>query len=331
MFVENTGTHMLDSGGAYGRQWQRNQKACGEREPMEWLASQPEARITDHDCRDNRYKYIGVTVSTYHFLESCTSPDVDLTEAFRKWCESEDEYMNSASAIDRWVSEGCPMTHDDAACPDCGGNGEVENDDYDDDDPDSPEVVDCSTCDGTGECTAFAPKWDPDEIDTPWGGRDGEGPVLGNTYNDENCLSQDFMFCGWCVDGTEYVAISIHGGCDARGGYTDFMVFEVTEEYGWSDYARCGLYATCLSNDNDPHDTMSWHSDDGGNNYYPNNDEPQLEDLPWISGAEWMHSENVNEDGTIRDCVILLRSKDYAYRVLLAYDGELYELEGCRF
>jgi len=33
MFLENTGTHMLDSGGAYGRHWERNQTRDFDREP----------------------------------------------------------------------------------------------------------------------------------------------------------------------------------------------------------------------------------------------------------------------------------------------------------
>jgi hypothetical protein len=40
MFTENTGRHMLDSGGAYGRNWERNQNKAVEDfidQPSAWL------------------------------------------------------------------------------------------------------------------------------------------------------------------------------------------------------------------------------------------------------------------------------------------------------
>ncbi len=40
-------------------------------------------------------------------------------------------------------------------------------------------------------------------------------------------LSQVLLFC-WVDDlyDNEHVALSIHGGCDVRGGYTDFKIFD---------------------------------------------------------------------------------------------------------
>lgn len=57
MLRENTGRHFLDSGGAYGRNWERNQTAD--------FAAEPEAslRITG-----GRYPSIDVTLSVYHFM-----------------------------------------------------------------------------------------------------------------------------------------------------------------------------------------------------------------------------------------------------------------------
>jgi len=80
----------------------------------------------------------------------------------------------------------------------------------------------------------------------------------GYTYNYENNLSQDFVFHQWSVGSEEYVAIQIHNGADARGGFTAPRVFkpngntEGNTEYGWLDFRNasmhcdkegCGCYA----------------------------------------------------------------------------------------
>lgn len=324
MFVENTGTHFLDSGGAYGRAWQRNQQAMGERTPLEWLASVPQAQITDHQVQGN-YKWIGVTINTYHFLEKCLSYDETLTEAFKAWCAKEDEYANHAGVIEAFVKAGCPAADVETDCHECDGACTFEGDDG--------EEIDCERCKGVGRVKDYAPLHS-EGIDTPWGGQDGDGPVVGNTYNDENCLSQDFMYCAWAHNHTEYVAISIHGGCDARGGYTDFRIFEVTEEYGWSDYRRCSLYTKDITKTNSLH-YMSWYSDDGGNHYYPSNDEPCLEDLPWIDARDFSCTDHRvkkgKRKGQLMNCVLLTHDKHYIYRAYLAWEGELYELEAGLF
>ena len=55
MLVENTGTHMLDSGGAYGRSWQRN----AGKTVQDFLA-EPEATCDGW----------GVTLSVFHYLSN---------------------------------------------------------------------------------------------------------------------------------------------------------------------------------------------------------------------------------------------------------------------
>ena len=77
-----------------------------------------------------------------------------------------------------------------------------------------------------------------------------QGEFVGwtNTYNHDNSLSQDLQF-RW-VDITDHpefpdtslLFLSIHNGCDARGGYTDFKIFEGDpwEFFDWDDFtAHC--------------------------------------------------------------------------------------------
>lgn len=59
MLVENTGRHPLDSGGAYGRSWERNQGRT-----IEDFEAEPEERFVYH----KNGNYLERTVSVYHFL-----------------------------------------------------------------------------------------------------------------------------------------------------------------------------------------------------------------------------------------------------------------------
>lgn len=78
------------------------------------------------------------------------------------------------------------------------------------------------------------------------GGIYGEGkPVSVNTYNGEDLLSQVLQFTYFVIDRQSYVALSIHGGADVRGGYTDARIFEVSgEETSIFDNARATIYCT---------------------------------------------------------------------------------------
>lgn len=52
-----------------------------------------------------------------------------------------------------------------------------------------------------------------------------EGTEISNSYNSEDFLSQVYMSIFFEYDDDVYVAISIHNGCDVRGGYTDTHIF----------------------------------------------------------------------------------------------------------
>ncbi len=83
MLGENTGIHMLDSGGASGRHWQQNQGRDFDAEPeatMEiWMPHREGAKGS-----------WSVTVNVYHFLKERLEYDPERTEALRKFGESDD-------------------------------------------------------------------------------------------------------------------------------------------------------------------------------------------------------------------------------------------------
>ena len=97
MLVENTGRHPLDSGGAYGRHWERNQ--CMTIEDFE---AEPEERFVYH----KNGNYLERTVSVYHFLSQLETDWI--CEEFnnmpcRNWDANADVYGVSSEQWD-WLN-----------------------------------------------------------------------------------------------------------------------------------------------------------------------------------------------------------------------------------
>lgn len=90
MMKENTGRHFLDSGGTSGRAWQRNQA----RE----FASEPES-VLKWD-----YDYISVVHNLYHWLVSRLEYSEELTAAFDKFSE-EQENTHYLEDMEAWAAE----------------------------------------------------------------------------------------------------------------------------------------------------------------------------------------------------------------------------------
>ena len=166
MLIENTGTHFLDSGGAYGRAWERNQGKTiedFEREPREqWVYHK-------------RGNYLQRTVSVFHYLSRLETDWI---------CD----YFN------------------EMGCPD----------------------------------------WDAEEVygvsKTQWDWLKSKCEVIiestFNTYNGDSDLSQILQGSWLEINDEQYLLLQIHGGCDARGGYTDAKLFKPREEYYIHEYLR---------------------------------------------------------------------------------------------
>jgi len=58
-----------------------------------------------------------------------------------------------------------------------------------------------------------------------------------NTYNWENLLDSTLQGETFTLEGEYgpeyYVMLQYHGGCDIRGGYTDYVVYETCEDQCW--------------------------------------------------------------------------------------------------
>jgi len=85
MLQENTGKSFLDSGGAYGRHWQRNQNADFETQP---------SGCAEFYSRNDELDIV-TSVSVFHFLRDRLEYNPQLDQRYREWCEEngEDPYQ----------------------------------------------------------------------------------------------------------------------------------------------------------------------------------------------------------------------------------------------
>ena len=180
MLTENTGSHMLDSGGAYGRNWERNQAKTIEDFDNELEATIDKSEWTDKDGKvHTEYER---TVSVFHYLS------------------------------------------------------ELESD---------------HLCDKFNELNTNCKDWDGDFA---WGVSQKGADFLEligmeskhefNTYNGDSDLSQ-ILQGSWLedADGDTYLLLQIHGGCDARGGYTDAKLFKPQDEGLIHSYLQEYIYS----------------------------------------------------------------------------------------
>lgn len=92
MFTENTGRHMLDSGGAYGRHWERNQGRQFDNEP--------------HAVISLRWGYIDVTYNTYQWLAERVEYDHEMQQEFLAFAnQPENEHTGWLELMERFVTE----------------------------------------------------------------------------------------------------------------------------------------------------------------------------------------------------------------------------------
>jgi hypothetical protein len=259
MLVENTGVHMLDSGGAAGRAWQRNQKAVGDMSPAEFFESQPVAwwgwpTVYPHSnfregksILDQRAE-LWTTVSVYHFLTNMVTFNEDIDKAFTEFAElpenKEEYWMGLMEAFPQWYAER-------QAKIDLADHVNMCDDDCEDD----------------WHSFYDAPRG-------PFGGSEGHY-LFDYSYNHENNLSQDIQYIVWRWRDENYALIQIHNGADARGGLTAPRAFDVFEGE-FLDYSRaaCGC-DNCHTN---------WYTDGGYGGWQNDDGLPSLSDIPAVEG-----------------------------------------------
>lgn len=90
MLTENTGRHMLDSGGAYGRNWERNQGRDFDSEPATVLEFGPDGPEMTHNV--------------YHWLLGRVEYDDKLDKKFHRFAARDDQQDESWLAnVENWL------------------------------------------------------------------------------------------------------------------------------------------------------------------------------------------------------------------------------------
>lgn len=93
MLTENTGTHMLDSGGDDGRMWQRNQNKS-----LQQFQAEPFCKIDS--------KYGDSSISLFHYMNQYLDFDEELTKHFEHFALDFDELPYRA-IIEEWLDVLC--------------------------------------------------------------------------------------------------------------------------------------------------------------------------------------------------------------------------------
>tara|TARA_R110001583_G_scaffold124241_1_gene275688 strand:+ start:596 stop:1231 length:636 start_codon:yes stop_codon:yes gene_type:complete len=174
MLTENTGSHMLDSGGAYGRNWSRNQAKTIEDFNNEQPQAIEKSEWTDKDG-ETHTKYER-TVSVFHYLS-----ELELDHL----CE---EFNQKNTDCKDWEGDSC-----------CGVSQA------------GADFLELIGCDVISKLMKSKCQF--------------------NTYNGDSDLSQILQGAWLDMDGEMYLLLQIHGGCDARGGYTDAKLFKVQDDW----------------------------------------------------------------------------------------------------
>jgi hypothetical protein len=155
MLTENTGSHLLDSGGAYGRNHERNAKKT-----IQDFINEPE------ESYEFNRGYVYRTLSVFHYLSGLELDDICV------------KFNQKNSKEDNW---------------------DADADVY-----------------GVGEKTW---QWLTNNNDV-------KVEQTFNTYNGDSDLSQILQGSYLTINEDTYYLLQVHGGCDARGGYTDAKLFK---------------------------------------------------------------------------------------------------------
>ena len=247
MMRENCGTHMLDSGGAYGRHWQRNRLTQFEKSP--------EASATFR-MRSTGEMDTSFSVSTYHFLTRALDYDEEGNEVLEKLKRASRICKNDKFG-ELW---GLQLMDAFPAFMAKYKNRET--------------WLEARREDGRQGRENYVPT-----------GIYGDGePMIVNTYNDNCAVDQTLQFLYFEMEGGDYVVLQIHGGADVRGGYSEPRVFTTSSELSIFDFAKGTIY--CDENWREGKKSRymypstcgaSWSTDDGGYHFYPNDGNTELD------------------------------------------------------
>ena len=267
MFCENTGSHFLDSGGAYGRGYD----SANAIKHLDWMEQKSAVAVVDQYSRDGSYNFY-VSKNAYLFLCDKLEYDLEMDQRFHKWSNSQDTF--------RFVY------YDKIKIPSIGNNKvkeqTISKQRIEKFKPKEENYYNCMT------------KWKDWLSQMDFFVNDYEDLNGYNTYSSgESCLNKTLQWEMFAIHSGEYeghyIILQIHNGCDVRGGYSTPHVFKFDEDEFWcylSDLtARCPNFGKIeaeipgvqMNLDGKPSldpnidlKHVDCYSDDGGSHWYGN-------------------------------------------------------------
>jgi hypothetical protein len=244
MLRENTGSHFLDSGGAYGRHHQRNQSIS----PEMFKGREP-ASLTF------RWDYPEIGLDLFHFLAENLEHDASVDKILRIIEAARDTY--GLETIETFYEILRETADADGSIGGIYGEGE-------------PMTVNTYNGEDLLSQTIQYGYASIDNVEFPLIAlarivRETEPASIARDYYRElraEADGDDHVR----IDGI-FVFLQIHGGCDVRGGYTDVRAFQENgcTELGILDNAKASIFDTSIDNfygaDGNP--PAYWYSDDG--------------------------------------------------------------------
>jgi len=197
MLLENTGKHFLDSGGAYGRHWERNNEAY--KTDSACFLKQPTYELVLDRWKDKegkQFQHLSVVANLFPWLSERLEFCPELQTKLEAFCR-----LNKTRNID-------PIEFINVIERKYKVDASIDNN--------------------------YVPFWECSN---------GQGIY---TYNEETILSQDIIYCPFNADldgcgAKQYILLSIHNGCDARGGFTNYKVFQVNDVWEFTRYSAADV------------------------------------------------------------------------------------------
>lgn len=216
MFCENTGSHFLDSGGAYGRGYDKANAV----KHLDWMKQDLTVVQVDQYSRNDSYDFY-VLKNAYLFLCEHLDYDLDMDQKFHNFCQSETTYEfihHDKHMIPIIALKGIQSYKDNLKIT----KKRIEY--Y------SPKKESYySNMTAWKQLIKQAPFEEIEDYED-FGGY--------NTYNGESCLNKILQWEMFAIHNgkyeAHYIILQIHNGCDVRGGYSTPHIFTFDEDEFWS-------------------------------------------------------------------------------------------------
>lgn len=297
MYCENTGSHFLDSGGAYGRGYD----SANAVKHLDWMKQKPAIAVVDQYSRDGSYDFY-VQKNAYLFLVESLEYDLEMDQRFHKFCQSEKEFVFTFYDKHMIPTIACEALDKYSRIYGVEKGYQLNKKRVEYFSPKDESYYKCISAwkDLLSQADAFEDLEDYEDL---------KGY---NTANGETCLNKTLQWEMFTIHNGKYeghyIILQIHNGCDIRGGYSTPHIFKYDEDQFWCKMdditARCtnfnygekGVPGIQVNLDNKPTkdpvvdlDHVDCYSDDCGRHWYGSSGEDVSKGAEFKTDEEGKH------------------------------------------